>query len=95
MIRTKLKRNGKKGQLVTKGFKVLKATSEVRDDLKIAKRQLQFPTSEGCCEEVGKGTGATKYLLMGEKKNGELFPTLILPWTKKSKVLISVTFKLV
>ena len=35
---------------------------------------------------AGGSNGGDRFLVMGVQRNGQLVPTLILPWTKRSKV---------
>jgi hypothetical protein len=78
-----------------KKAKVLKVSTELRDEWRRNKRpNLVFELGDHCCSDhfnnmVNTRSAANsndRFLVMGQKRNGQLVPTLVLPWSKKSKV---------
>jgi hypothetical protein len=42
-----------------------------------------------CCTQLKLQDKNRRYLIMGIKQNSQLIPTFIMPWKKKSKVIIT------
>lgn len=74
-------------------------STELREEWRRNKRpNLVMELGDDCCTEhfntaalerqpsAGGSNGGDRFLIMGVQRNGQLVPTLLLPWTKKSKV---------
>lgn len=95
MVRTKLRRM-RRHKVSGKKAKVLKMSTELRDEWRRNKRpNLVLELGDSCCSDHFNAMAASslsmanandRFLVMGQKRNGQLLPTLILPWSKKSKV---------
>lgn len=101
VARTKLRRMRHNSNKVSgKKSKMLKMSPALRDEWRRNKRpNLVMELGEDCCTEhlntvtlsrqTPNGDGSNnddRFLVMGIQRNGQLVPTLVLPWTKKSKV---------
>ena len=77
---------------------MLKMTASLREEWRRSKRpDLVMELGDDCCTDhfntvalsrsaAGGTNGGDRFLVMGVQRNGQLVPTLILPWTKRSKV---------
>ena len=103
VARTKLRRMRHNHNKVSgKKSKMFKMSSELREEWRRNKRpNLVMELGDDCCTDhfntvalsrhTSNGDGNNnedRFLVMGVHRNGQLVPTLVLPWTKKSKVII-------
>lgn len=98
VVRTKLRRM-RRHKVSGKKAKVLKMSTELRDEWRRNKRpNLVLELGDSCCSDHFNAMAASslsmanandRFLVMGQKRNGQLLPTLILPWSKKSKAIRS------
>jgi hypothetical protein len=77
---------------------MLKMSTEMREEWRRNQRpNLIMELGDDCCTDhfntvalsrtaAGGSNGGDRFLVMGVQRNGQLVPTLILPWTKRSKV---------
>jgi hypothetical protein len=84
-----------------KKSKMLKMSTEMREEWRRNQRpNLIMELGDDCCTDhfntvalsrtaAGGSNGGDRFLVMGVQRNGQLVPTLILPWTKRSKVSTS------
>ena len=88
----------RRNKVSAKKSKMLKMSPELRDEWRRNKRpNLIMELGDDCCSEhfdaVANGrpgsssNGGDRFLVMGVRRNGQMIPTLVLPWTKKSKVI--------
>ena len=98
VARTKLRRM-RRNKVSGKKSKMFKMSTELREEWRRNKRpNLVMELGDDCCTEhfntaalerqpsAGGSNGGDRFLVMGVQRNGQLVPTLLLPWTKKSKV---------
>lgn len=101
VARTKLRRM-RRNKVSAKKSKMLKMSTELREEWRRNKRpNLVMELGDDCCHDqfnavalsrsVSQSDGSNngdRFLVMGVQRNGQLVPTLVLPWTKKSKVVL-------
>ena len=97
VARTKLRRV-RRNKVSGKKSKMLKMSTEMREEWRRNQRpNLIMELGDDCCTDhfntvalsrtaAGGSNGGDRFLVMGVQRNGQLVPTLILPWTKRSKV---------
>ena len=102
VARTKLRRV-RRNKVSGKKSKMLKMSTEMREEWRRNQRpNLIMELGDDCCTDhfntvalsrtaAGGSNGGDRFLVMGVQRNGQLVPTLILPWTKRSKVSTSET----
>ncbi|KZS17215.1 secreted frizzled-related protein 5 [Daphnia magna] len=98
VARTKLRRV-RRNKVSGKKSKMLKMSSEMREEWRRNQRpNLIMELGDDCCTDhfntvalsrtaAGGSNGGDRFLVMGVQRNGQLVPTLILPWTKRSKAI--------
>lgn len=99
VARTKLRRM-RRNKVSGKKSKMFKMSTELREEWRRNKRpNLVMELGDDCCTEhfntaalerqpsAGGSNGGDRFLVMGVQRNGQLVPTLLLPWTKKSKAI--------
>ena len=97
VARTKLRRV-RRNKVSGKKSKMLKMSLEMREEWRRNQRpNLIMELGDDCCTDhfntvalsrtaAGGSNGGDRFLVMGVQRNGQLVPTLVLPWTKRSKV---------
>lgn len=97
VARTKLRRV-RRNKVSAKKAKMLKMSTSLREEWRRSKRpNLVMELGDDCCTDhfntvalsrsaAGGANGGDRFLVMGVQRNGQLVPTLVLPWTKRSKV---------
>lgn len=97
VARTKLRRV-RRNKVSGKKSKMLKMSVEMREEWRRNQRpNLIMELGDDCCTDhfntvalsrtaAGGSNGGDRFLVMGVQRNGQLVPTLVLPWTKRSKV---------
>ena len=88
VMRTKVKRL-RPNKISAKKSKMLKMSTQLRDEWRRNKRpsNLLMELGEDCCTQQRSASNANRFLVMGVQRNGLMVPTLVLPWTKRSKVI--------
>lgn len=89
VMRTKVKRL-RRNKISAKKSKMLKMSAELRDEWRRNKRptNLLMELGDDCCTQH-LNSNADRFLVMGVQRNGLMLPTLVLPWTKRSKAIRS------
>lgn len=105
VVRAKLRRM-RHNKVSAKKSKMLKMSAEMREQLRRNQRpNLVFELGDDCCTHHFSTAAASRsssngnnngdrFFVMGVQRNGQLVPTLVLPWTKKSKVILRPVFML-
>lgn len=90
VMRTRVKRL-RRNKISAKKSKMLKMSAELRDEWRRTKRptNLLMELGDDCCTQHLNGNNVDRFLVMGVQRNGVMVPTLVLPWTKRSKVSLS------
>jgi len=90
VMRTKVKRL-RPNKISAKKSKMLKMSTQLRDEWRRNKRpsNLLMELGEDCCTQQRSASNANRFLVMGVQRNGLMVPTLVLPWTKRSKAIRS------
>lgn len=97
-MRTKLRRM-RRNKVSGKNSKMFKMPAELREQWRSGSKpaSIVMELGDDCCHEhfntaalsrasSGGGNSGDRFLVMGAYRNGQMTPTLVLPWTKKSKV---------
>jgi len=90
VMRTRVKRL-RRNKISAKKSKMLKMSAELRDEWRRTKRptNLLMELGDDCCTQHLNGNNVDRFLVMGVQRNGVMVPTLVLPWTKRSKAIRS------